>query len=320
MVMSRIRTILAFVLSLAVPTGLAIAQPANELRLVDLTGDFDRVWSETASLPDAARPAQFETSFAKILPGFYDPKRVADYTDEAKYRERVLKGLKAYPERRAGIQRVSREFSSLIGPALASFEERFGPMRDYPPIYLVVSFGEFDGGTRELPEGERLLFGADVIDRNYQQTPIQPFFHHELFHLYHGRRFKQCDQLWCSLWGEGLAVHVATSLNPGADDKALLLTLPVPLREAVEANRTPAVCAVLSRLNSTDSADYAPLFMGGGEGLAPGLPVRFGYYVGLLVAQDLGKTRSLKELAEMNGEPLRTEIEASLKRMADCSG
>jgi hypothetical protein len=303
---------------LAAAAGQAMAQQDGELRLVDLTNDFDQSWNETASLPDATRPVEFEARFAKILPGFYDAKRVANYLDEAKYQAMVLKGLKAYSDNRVGIQRVSREFSTLIGPALGSFEAQFGPMRGYPPVYLVVSFGEFDGGTRSLPEGQRLLFGADVIDRIYQNTPIQPFFHHELFHLYHGRKFQQCEQLWCSLWTEGLAVHVATALNPGADDKSLLLTSPVPLREAVEANRTAAVCAVRSRLNSTDSADYAPLFMGGGKGLAPGLPPRFGYYVGLLVAHDLGKTRSLKELAEMNGEPLRAEIEASLKQMAEC--
>jgi hypothetical protein len=29
----------------------------------------------------------------------------------------------------------------------------------YPPVYLVHSFGEFDGGTRSLPQGTRLMFG-----------------------------------------------------------------------------------------------------------------------------------------------------------------
>lgn len=314
-----LRAFFAFVCMLLVPTGHALGQQGDELRLVDLTDDFDQLWNDTANLPDATRAAEFEARFARLLPGFYDPKRVADYMDESKYQARVMKGLKSYPEQRAGIQRVSRDFSALIGPALETFEAQFGPMRDYPPVYLVVSFGEFDGGTRSLPEGERLLFGADMIDRLYQNSQIQPFFHHELFHLYHGKRFGQCEQLWCSLWSEGLAIHVAASLNPDADDKALLLTSPRPLREAVEANRTAALCAVRSRLNSTDAADYSPLFMGGGEGLSPDLPTRFGYYVGLLVAQDLGKTRSLKELAEMNGEPLRAEIEASLGRMANCA-
>ena len=56
--------------------------------------------------------------------------------------------------------------------------------------------------------------------------------HHELFHLYHSRAFEGCDAVWCGLWREGLAVHVAAELNPGASDAELVLTMPVPLRAA----------------------------------------------------------------------------------------
>jgi hypothetical protein len=213
---------------------------------------------------------------------------------------------------------VSREFSNLIGPAQRSFETAFGPMRGYPPIYLVNSLGEFDGGTRDLPEGNRLMFGADVIDKLYKDKPIKPFFHHELFHLYHHRTFKECEQMWCNLWSEGLAVYVASKLNSRADDAALLLSFPVPLRPAVEDHRSEAICAVRSRLNSTDPKDYGPLFAGGGKGVSPDLPPRFAYYVGYLVAQDLGHTRSLKQLAAMDNDQVKPLVESSLKRMADC--
>jgi hypothetical protein len=306
--------------ALAAPAPAAPKSPtaAQGLQFVDLTDEFDKAWNGTAQLPAERRPLAFEAEMAKSPAGFYDPKRVADYLTEPKYQERVLKGLNAYPEQRPGIQRVSREFQAMIKPAQRSFERAFGPMRGYPPIYLVVSFGEFDGGTRDLPEGNRLMFGADMIDRLHKNKPLQPFFHHELFHLLHARTFHGCEQVWCSLWSEGLAVYVASKLNPLADDDALLLDMPRPLRSAVEEQKTAAVCAVRERLNSTAKADYAPLFMMGGKNLEPQLPPRFGYYVGYLVAQDLGRTRTLRQLARMPNDQVKPLLEASLARMSTC--
>ena len=136
------------------------------LKFVDTTGDFDRIWNATKDLPDTKRVEAFEAAFAKVLPGFYEADRVKDYIDASKYHALVLGGLKDYPRRRGGIQRVSRQFSSLVAPAQRQFEFVFGPMHGYPPIYLVDSFGEFDGGTRDLAEGNRLMFGADTDRRD----------------------------------------------------------------------------------------------------------------------------------------------------------
>lgn len=301
--------------ALSVPTS---AQAEDELKLVDYTDEFANVWDATASLPDPERATRFKVEFAKILPGFYDHKRMGGAT-EAQYDERLLKGLKEYPEQRAGIARVSKDFGQSIAPARASFERAFGPMRGYPDVYLVNSLGEFDGGTRDLGGVSHLMFGADMIDKLYKTTPIQPFFHHELFHLYHGRTFDECDAIWCSLWAEGLAVYVAATLNPDANDAALLLTFPVPLREAVEKDRLGAICSVVAKLDSTKSEDYPPLFQGRPNPGA-GFPPRYGYYVGYLIAEDIGRTRSPKQLAALKASEVRPLIEASLQGMAHCPG
>ena len=309
---------IAVALTAAAPAPKAQQDQGHGLEFVDLTDDFDRVWNETRDLPDGQWVAAFEAAFAKILPGFYTPDRVKGFMTPEKYRGFVLKGLKDYPARRAGIQRVASEFRGLVEPAQKQFESVFGPMRGYPPIYLVNSFREFDGGTRDLAEGQRLMFGADVIDEIYKTEPIRPFIEHELFHLMHGRTFPDCEPLWCSLWEEGLATYVAATLNPGVSDAALGLTIPAPLRPAVEAHKTEAICAVKARLNSTDPADYGPLFMGGGEPLSANLPRRFGYYVGLLVVSDIGRTRTLEQLAALQPAEVKPLIEASLDAMANC--
>jgi len=291
------------------------AQPAQGLHFVDYTGDFERVWQETSTLPDAQKAPAFEAAFAKILPGFYKTERVKDFMTADRYHEKMLTALKEYPAERAGIQRVSHDFRSLIGPAQQSFETQFGPMTGYSSILLVHSLGEFDGGTRDLPDGMHLMFGADMIAKLHSDGEIQPFFHHELFHLLHARAFAPCEEVWCNLWQEGLAVYVASKLNPAASDAALLLTFPVPLGPAVEAHKREAVCAVRARLNSTDTGS---IFTGGKAGLSSNLPPRFGYYLGYLVAQDIGKTRDLKELSALTVTQVKPLLEQSLAHMADC--
>lgn len=323
----RIRAFTAWVLAAALALGgRAAAQtpagapttaeaPADGLELIDFTDDFARIHDRDAALPDAERVARFKAEFAQLLPGFYSEERVGAPAD--KYDEYVLAAIKRFPEQRAGIARVSREFRGLLAPAQASFEAAFGAMTGFPPINLVHSLGEFDGGTRSLPGGSRLMFGADMIDEIYKTTPIQPFFHHELFHLLHHRTFSDCEPVWCGLWTEGLAVHVASRLNPGATDAALLLTFPEPLRPAVERNRPAALCYVAARLNSTERKDLRALFSSGKPDDAS-LPSRFGYYVGYVVAEDIGRTRTLKELAAMNRDQVEPLIKASLARMANC--
>jgi hypothetical protein len=305
---------LALSLLAAGPSAAASKAETGRLTIVDLTDDFARVWQETESLPDAAKTAAFRAAFDRTAPGLYEvlsPSRTPEQQDAA-----ALNALRRYPERREGIDQVSSRFNGMFQPALKSFEREFGPMRGHRTIYLLHSLGAFDGGMRNLPDGAHLLFGADVIARIHTGQNPRAFFHHELFHLYHGARLGPCPTTWCGLWKEGLATYVAAQLNPSATDAELLLTIPEPLRPAVAANRRAAVCAVLQRFGSTSHADHNPVF--GMTRLSPELPPRFGYALGYDVAAHLGRTRSLKTLANLSQAEARPLIEASLHEMAQC--
>ncbi len=287
------------------------AQSQDRLQLVDLTNEFTAFWAKSEGMEDAGRAAAFKAHFEPILPGYYDREKAGPFD----YNQLILKALKSYPEQRPGIEEVSRRFGEMMEPARASFQAAFGPVDGMRPIYLLHSLGEMDGGVRNYQGGPTMFFGADVIARNHLGHDIQPFFHHELFHAFHRRHFNGCDQVWCGLWSEGLAVHAADSLNPGANDAQLLLIRPVPLRQAVEANRKDAVCAILAQLDSTQTRN---LFSGGGKSLGD-LPARAGYYVGYLAAAEAGKTRSLQELAKLPNEQVRPLVEASLRSLATCA-
>jgi hypothetical protein len=289
----------------------ARAQDREGLRLVDLTARFDQVATATAALDDAARVAAFEQAMSGVAGNFYARAR-----RPGRYTERVLANLKAYPEKRTAILAVGRDFQRLMGPARISFERVLGPVRSAQPVYLVHSLGEMDGGTRDIDGKDTLIFGADVISRIHAGTDMTPFFHHELFHVQHEAGFGGCKPLWCSLWEEGLATYVAGTLNPAAGDAALLLNIPAPIRPAVDVDRTAAVCAVVPLLDSTAPDDYASLFHGNAK--LDGFPARMGYYIGYLVAAELGRTRSLRALAALRPAEARPLIDQALARLATC--
>ena len=287
------------------------ALAAEELRVVDLTGKFDQFAMSTAAMPDDQRIVAFEQQIGPIANGFYERDRRPDGYDF-----RVLTQLKTYPERRAETLAVSRRFNSMFVPARHRFEAAFGPVRSRQPIFLIDSLGELDGGTRDLNGKYTMLFGADVIAEFHSGKNLDAFFYHELFHLYHEPALAGCMVLWCSLWAEGLATYASSRLAPSATDDELVLNVPKPIRPAVEADRKKAVCSVVQRLESKTYADYSSLFQGDDQ--LPGLPSRMGYYIGYLVARDIGQTHKLQRMAKMSLIEAKPLIDASLARMATC--
>jgi hypothetical protein len=287
------------------------AVAGGSLRVVDLTDEFDRFVMATAEMPDAQRVVAFERQLGPIANGFYSRERAPEGYDF-----RVLTQLKTYPQRRTANLAVSRQFREQFAPARDRFEAVFGPVPAQQPAFLLDSMGEFDGGTRELNGKLTLLFGADVIAKFHSDHDMTPFFHHELVHAYREPRLAKCAEIWCALWEEGLATYIASRLSPGADDDALSLTVPEPIRPAVEANRAGAICTVVRRLDSNSPNDFANLFMR--DSNLDGYPARMGYYIGYRVAAEVGRTHSLQALADMSPDEARPLIDAALARMATC--
>ena len=175
-----------------------------------------------------------------------------------------------------------------------------------------------DGGTREIGGKTYLIFGADVIAQIHEARELTPFLDHELFHIEHHKYFPDCEQVWCPLWAEGLATYAAKVMNPGADDRQLLLTFPKPIRPAVDATWPAALCFARVKLFSAEPADTDALLVGN---RAPKeFPDRFGYYVGLRVVEDLGGQYKLPELAHMPPDRVKSTLTAAMDRLIKKSG
>ena len=297
-----IRTLVA-ALTLLAATPAAAQAPA----FTSLTRQFDAFALGSANLPRAQRVAAFRSRFAPLLPGFYAPR---DGVTEDELNTRIASALDEYPQRRERFLAAAEAFAETYATATARFR-RFFP--DYAPtmaIYLVHSLGEMDGGTRTVRGRLVAIFGADVIAQIHDRATIGPFLDHELFHFYHARYFPECEALWCGLWREGLAVYVASRMNPGSDDHALALTLPRPIRPEVQPRLAEAMCFTRTSFDSEDPAVSHLFFRGGGQEGA--FPPRFGYFVGYVLAQRLGEGMPLEQLAKLGPAQVRARLLAEL--------
>jgi len=287
---------------------------AKRAQYIDLTAHFSRFVDETAGMGEAARVALFHTKMDALLPGFYAPRFGMT---PAKYDEHIARALGEFTTLRQRYEHVQRDFPAAFDAGIQHFRREFPGFTPNVPVYLLHSLGEMDGGTRELGGKVYLIFGADVIAQIHDAHDLTTFLDHELFHVENGKYFADCDQVWCPLWAEGLATYAAKVMNPGADDRQLLLTFPKPIRAAVDANWPAALCFTRARLFSTQSADMDVLFVGGTT--AKEFPDRFGYYIGLRVFEELTEYK-LPELAHMAPERAKATLTASVDRLIRKAG
>ena len=264
----------------------AAALPLGATPLVtfsDLATSFERVAIGTANQPEVAQIAAVRRTLDPLLPGVYPT--------DAKMDRRIAIALAEFPAQRVGYDLVIRDFPAVMARAVARFRTVFPRFSPPVPIYLYHSLGLRDGGADYLEPGHRhiMFFGADMIAKFHADNSLEPFFDHELFHLEHARAFSDCDQFWCELWQDGLAVAAPGAMTPGATDHQLLLDQPKAIREPTDSHCVDALCFVAAHFDDTRGVVAAQALQGGGKPPS-GLPDRFGYYVGYRLARATGQT------------------------------
>ncbi len=308
--MTAIGKTIAFALTAMVlgSSQIAVAQTAmphpiqmtSALEVHNIAGDFLTFWDATQGKPMAERVAIFKRDVASKFPGFYGIERFGGKATWAFRDGTIETSINAFgPIRDAYAAKVA-SIDKELPRNTEVFMKAFPDFHPDTPVWILHSLGEMDGGTREIDGKPVLVFGVDGMLKyhNANVRDESAFFHHELFHIYHGPRFGPCAETWCSLWREGLAVYVSSKLDPNANEDELLLTLPDNMAAATRAKLLPSLLAMKAVLMTKDQASYADLFQFGGPKVSD-LPQRRGYYLGFLIAQELGQTYDLHTLANM---------------------
>jgi hypothetical protein len=276
---------------------------AAPVPFADLATSFERTALATADQPEMDRVAAIRRAASASLPGVYPDGAATD--------RRIARALAGFPTEQGGFDLAIHAFPDALSRAVIRFRTVFPRFTPPLPIYLYHSLGTRDGGSAYLEPGHRLvmLFGADMIARLHADDSLEPFLDHELFHLEHQHSFPDCDQFWCVLWQEGLAVDAAASMNPGATDHQLLLDIPAPIRKPTDQRWPDALCFVATHFDDTDDAIMAQALQGGGHPPS-NLPDRFGYYVGFRIAR--ATDRAINSLDHLDHVAARKLMRATL--------
>ena len=297
---------------------------APPYRFVDATGPYLEFVESLPSLRPEERGPAFRAQVIGAHPELFapsviglDPTRGEDSLDA-----RLATYLPTLPSRAATMQKVAREIRASLGEHDATFRRAFPDMKWRGTVYFTASIDAFDGGLREVPTGEgktelSLLFGIDKIVTIYgADVRIGPLFHHELFHCYHVDQnpsivsTEESHGMLEPLWSEGLAVYVASRLNPGTTNRELTLT--DEMITAADARLGAIAAELRSQLDDTSELTYRDFFLGAGK--RQDLPKRVGYYIGFRVARIVAERHggNLPELARLARPQLRTEVDEAL--------
>lgn len=296
------------------------AAHASACAVVDLETPVERLARDTASLSPADQVAAYRSRILAPHAEAYAPQVLGEFTPAAldKALAASLADARSNADRPQAAARVRR--------ALSQAERRFG--REFPdfrcdfPIYLMDSLGRLDGAGRQVGGRPALVVGVDQVTQEQAILPLPVFLSHELFHRYHSQAAGFSDDpgehqaIWRALWAEGLATYVSWRMNPGVSVDAALIA-PPNLAEKARPQIAAIARDLLAHLGDVDRDTYRTYFTYGDPKVtARGLPWRSGYYAGFLVAQDLGRSRSLAQLAALKGPALEVEIRRALERLA----
>lgn len=293
--------------------------PARACPIEDVETPVGRLAAEGLHASEVAQVEAYRERIIAPHAFLFAPGVIGDFEPGA-MQSAMLRSLRDArdPERPKTLHRVELALAA----AMRRFSALFPDFRCNFPIYFMDTLGRFDGAGRTVGGRPALVLGIDQIARERKFLPLQLFLSHELFHRYHGSVSGFSDDpgerqaIWRSLWAEGLATYASFKMTPGATIDAALIA---PPRLAEKAGPlVPAIAGdLLLHLQQPDHRTYALYFtFGNGEAARRRLPWRSGYYLGFLVAKDLGHHRSLEALARLRGPELEGEIEASLRRLA----
>ena len=203
---------------------------------------------------------------------------------------------------------------------MASFVKALPDLDRNFDVYVIHSLNTMDGGTRQIGGKTYFIFGIDGMVNYHRGLSTEiPFFHHELFHMYHGQYVAETEQIWLALWMEGLATYASKELNPSATYQEFLDFSPgMGMVSAIDSKLAWHWKHLSARLDSTDPADYESYFLGSSK--STDVVGRAGYYLGYKVAAEVGKTMSLSQMAQLKVADVYPLVKATVQTLSQRAG
>ncbi len=304
----------AILILLLFQTGTSIASETERQRgpiVHNLASAFLQLWETIESKSVDEQVVAVKENFLPQFPEFYEYK----IKNWKKPKEELKKEITKFPKIKNEFAEKTRQITINLDSALQTFVAAFPDMHRNFEVYITHSFGEMDGGSRTIDGTDYFILGIDGMVQYHKGFDSEiPFFHHELFHVYHSQHMKEEKALWAALWAEGLATYVSKKLNPESTLKDLMLDLPEGMVREIENDIDFYWKDLRKKLRSTAEGDYREYFLLSSQ--KGRITIRSGYYLGYLLAKEVAKTKTLSEMAKMKPKSILPMLERKIDALA----
>lgn len=274
----------------------------GQVKVTYLTNDFLNYYALAKDLPDDLKIKHFSTEVYDKAPLIYeniynDIKWIGKVPDDW-----VLKYVNEFKSIEKNFKELSGKLNVQFDSSLARFQKSFPDFKPDFDVCILHSLGIRAGGPVKIQDKTVLMFGVDQMAKYFDFQNFNPFFHHELAHIYHAQHFAPIDNekysnnaLYNFLWREGLAVYISSVLNPNAREIEVFMVDSLP-------QKTNNVIQVIARdlvenLYSTDKKLIEKYFWKSSKDTI--IPQTAGYYLGYLLVKEIAKEYSLVELCKL---------------------
>jgi hypothetical protein len=290
--------------------GITEAEAETGCKVVNLMPAF---WRSLAK-SDAA--AQIRATLIVPYPDLYNDNYV-NLPSGAKWDAAVARERTYIETHKEEVTAAESYLSAHVQPLMAQFQQTFPDYKCDFTFYIAPSFGQMDGSAGFVNGQHRIIFAPDVIPRYHQLSELKVLIDHETFHIYHhqatgvyGASAEAVPTILEALWGEGLATFVSWRMNPEVSLDTALLQPGIP--EGAHPHVADIAKGLLAHLDDKDEPTYLHYFVAGKQ--PEGYPPRAGYFIGVLIAQDLSARYTLPQLARLNGPGLHASVTKALEK------
>jgi hypothetical protein len=289
-----------------------------QVKVSYLTNDFLNYYALSKDLPDDLKIKYFGTEVYDKAPLIYeniynDIKWIGQVPDD-----RILRFVNEFKSIENNFKELSGKLNVQFDSSLAKFQKTFPDFKPDFDVCILHSLGIRAGGPVKIQDKTVLMFGVDQMAKYFSFQNFNPFFQHELAHIYHSQHFAPIDSekysndaFYNFLWREGLAVYISSVLNPYARDIEIFMVDSLP-------QKTTNVIQIIARdlaenLYSTDKKLIEKYFWKSSKDTI--IPQTAGYYLGYLLVKEIAKEYSLVELVKLEEKVFIPKLDQILKNL-----
>lgn len=275
---------------------------------------FIEFWNSVKNKSPDEQVIALKKDFFPMFPEFYQYK-IDNWEKHGGNPDKAIKQeLAEFPKIEKEFSKKTQQITKDLNSTMESFIGALPDFNSDIEVFITHSFGDMDGGTRNIDNKVYFILGIDGMVKYHKgMTSETPFFHHELFHVYHGQFLAEEQIVWLALWVEGLATYASKKLNPEATYKDMLLDMPHGMINKINSDLLFHWNDLESKLESRKDTDFTHYFLMNSKHKR--IVVRSGYYLGYLIAKEIGQEKDLSEMAKMSRDEILPTIRKTIKKL-----